>query len=116
MQIGEHDGAFPIARTPEIPIPHGGPLPVPSSSHDHNAATASVPPQGRRFQTRTTAPFPTPDVVGPPPFADLGGEPVYVGSAVFENPDSVHPCKLVPTIDPPCRVPYGGTEYGHHGR
>lgn len=40
--------------------------------------------------------------------------PVFVGSAIFD--DSVHPCKIVPSIRPPCRVPYGGTEREHHGR
>lgn len=29
---------------------------------------------------------------------------------------SVHPCKIAPHLDPPCRVPYGGTEYSHVGR
>lgn len=40
--------------------------------------------------------------------------PVYVGSAIFE--DSVHPCKIAPSVHPSCRVAYGGTEKDHHGR
>ena len=40
--------------------------------------------------------------------------PVFVGSAIFD--DSVHPCKIVPSVRPPCRVPYGGTECEHNGR
>ena len=117
MHIGEHDGAFafphpqPHAHTPEIPIPHGGPAPATSGS---GTAGNTIPPQGRRFQTRTEVPFPPVSEVGPAPFVDYGGVPVWVGSAIFE--DSVHPCKLVPTLEPYCRVPYGGGEYEHHGR
>jgi len=40
--------------------------------------------------------------------------PVFVGSAIFD--DSVHPCKIAPSVRPPCRVPYGGTEREHLGR
>lgn len=115
MYIGEHDGAFafpyphPHARVPEIPIPHGGP-----AASVSGAVGGIIPPQGRRFQTRTEAPFPPVSEVGPAPFADYGGAPVWVGSAIFE--DSVHPCKIVPTLEPCCRVPYGGGEYEHRGR
>ena len=47
-------------------------------------------------------------------FRDIGGQPVYVASALMEN--AVHPCKCVPHLEPPCRVPYGGGEHAHHGR
>ncbi|KAG8768113.1 hypothetical protein FRC12_005763 [Ceratobasidium sp. 428] len=47
-------------------------------------------------------------------FRDLGGQPVYVASALMDN--AVHPCKCVPHLEPPCRVPYGGGEHGHYGR
>ena len=40
--------------------------------------------------------------------------PVYVGSAIFE--DSVHPCKIAPSVHPSCRVAFGGIEKDHHGR
>ncbi|KAG8693007.1 hypothetical protein FRC08_009381 [Ceratobasidium sp. 394] len=50
----------------------------------------------------------------PTEFRDLGGEPVYVASALMDG--SVHPCKCVPRFERPCRVPYGGGEYEHHGR
>jgi len=43
-----------------------------------------------------------------------GVSPVYVGSAILD--DSVHPCKIAPSVHPPCRVAYGGTEKDHHGR
>lgn len=110
---GSHDSSE--ANVPFFPIAYGGLTPVttPGGSRAPPAVPA-VPPQGRRYQTSTTAPFPSPSVVGPPPFADYGGEPVYVGSAIF--PNSVHPGKLVPSLEPPCRVPYGGGEYEHHGR
>ncbi|CAE6465815.1 unnamed protein product [Rhizoctonia solani] len=45
---------------------------------------------------------------------DVGGQPIYVASALME--DSVHPCKCVPHLEPPCRVPYGGREHPHEGR
>ncbi|KAB5596171.1 hypothetical protein CTheo_443 [Ceratobasidium theobromae] len=47
-------------------------------------------------------------------FTDLGGQRVYVASALMEN--SVHPCKCAPHLEPPCRVPYGGAEHEHNGR
>ena len=75
---------------------------------------SQIPPQGRRYQTKTQSPFPAPEIVGKPPFHDMGGEPIYVGSAIF--PTSVHPCKLAPELSPVCRVPYGGNEFEHHGR
>ncbi|TCD61113.1 hypothetical protein EIP91_009009, partial [Steccherinum ochraceum] len=43
-----------------------------------------------------------------------GHTPVFIGSAIMGN--AVHPCKIVPTLVPPCRVPYGGAEHGHNGR
>jgi len=91
-------------QQPTHPIPHGG------SAH----GARGVPPQGRRFQTNTSAPFPGVDITGPPPFRDVGGEPVFVGSSV--SPGSVHPCKLVPHLRPVCRVAYGGGELEHQGR
>ncbi|KAF8339573.1 uncharacterized protein EI90DRAFT_3143985 [Cantharellus anzutake] len=90
--------------SPLHPIAPGG-----SGSH-----IGSVPPQGRRYQTETNSPFPAPNISGPPPFRDAGGQGVWVGSAILEK--SVHPCKLGPHLDPLVRVPYGGIEYGHYGR
>ena len=40
--------------------------------------------------------------------------PVSVGSTIFDY--SVHPCKVVPSIHPPCHVPYVDTERKHNGR
>jgi len=52
---------------------------------------------------------------GRPPLHDADGvSPVFFGSAIFDN--SVHPCKVVPALDPKCMVPYGGKEHHHHGR
>lgn len=110
MHTGEEHEAVK-ERFPFFSIHHGGTSNTPPPPGSPQSA---IPPQGRRFQTSTTAPFPGVDVIGPAPFADYGGEPVYVGSAVFA--DSVHPGKLVPTLDPVCRVPYGGGEHEHHGR
>lgn len=32
------------------------------------------------------------------------------------TPKSVQPGKVAPHLHPPCSVPYGGQEIGHHGR
>jgi hypothetical protein len=50
------------------------------------------------------------------PFTDADGKsPVFMGSALMQ--DSVHPCKIVPSIqNEPCRVSYGGREVAHEGR
>lgn len=87
-----------------------------ASSHQQGTGHSGAPPQGRRLQTETTTTFPSPDIVGVPPFRDVGGDPIYVGSAVFPNSSAVHPCKLAPALSPPCRVAYGGAEYEHSGR
>lgn len=115
MQIPAERDANGGFAEPVEPMPHFH-IPIFQGGAGPEHEKSDIPPQGRRFQTRTSAPFPGPDVVGPPPFSDMGGEAVYVGSAIFENPQSVHPCKLVPSIHPPARVPYGGQEYGHEGR
>nr|GAT54849.1 predicted protein [Mycena chlorophos] len=54
-------------------------------------------------------------------FHNLGGEPMFVGSAVFTHDDgrikSVHPCKIGPHLHPHvCSVAYGGEEISHRGR
>lgn len=73
------------------------------------------PPSGFRIPLASNAKFPPLDQTGPPACRDADGEsPVFVGSAILK--DSVHPCKIVPSVHPPCRVPWGGTELEHHGR
>lgn len=73
------------------------------------------PPSGFRVPLTTTAPFPDPSQAGQPPFYDADGvSPVFVGSALLNG--SVHPCKIGPHLQPFASVPYGGAEYGHHGR
>ena len=75
----------------------------------------NVPASGYRIPLDPNAPFPSPDQLGRPPTTDFDGStPVFIGSAIF--PDSVHPCKIIPSLHPPCRVPYGGSEVAHHGR
>ncbi|KAI0794350.1 hypothetical protein C8Q74DRAFT_571582 [Fomes fomentarius] len=71
------------------------------------------PPSGFRVPLDHTAPFPA-EGTGPPVAHDVGGQPVFIGSAIMER--SVHPCKIVPTFDPPPRVAYGGAENEHTGR
>lgn len=73
------------------------------------------PPSGFRIPLAENAGIPPPNQTGPPACMDADRtSPVFVGSAIF--PDAVHPCKIVPSLRPPCRVPYGGTEQEHHGR
>jgi len=97
-------------------------VPMMGNAHQHPvnehppAYTAPYrpPPSGDRLALTTEAPFPT-DRTGYPVSYDLDGRsPIFVGSAIFAT--SVHPCKIVSSLTPPCRVPYGGGEHEHHGR
>ncbi|KAL8278495.1 hypothetical protein RQP46_009185 [Phenoliferia psychrophenolica] len=74
----------------------------------------ATPPAGNRIPASTSEQFPAAALVGPTDFRDLGGEPVWVGSAL--NGKSVQPCKVAPHLHPCARVPYGGQELGHEGR
>ncbi|KAF5377323.1 hypothetical protein D9757_008040 [Collybiopsis confluens] len=78
-------------------------------------ATPDPPSSGYRVPLSSNIVFPSERTAGRPPFHDADGvSPVFIGSAIFD--DSVHPCKIVPTLDPKCMVPYGGTEHHHYGR
>jgi hypothetical protein len=73
------------------------------------------PSSGFRIPLAPNTQFPPPPQTREPACMDADGvSPVFVGSAIFN--DSVHPCKIVPSLRPPCRVSYGGTELEHHGR
>lgn len=76
----------------------------------------NVPPSGYRIPLDPNTPFPSPDQLGRPPTTDFSGStgPVFIGSAIF--PDSVQPCKITPSLHPPCRVAHNGSEFEHHGR
>ncbi|OBZ72456.1 hypothetical protein A0H81_07587 [Grifola frondosa] len=104
----------PMPLMPQIPGQHGDTFPgshIPSSPPPAHTPPAS----GYRVPLSTTMPFPPVQQTGPPVSIDADGRsPIFIGSAIF--PSSVHPCKIVPTLNPPCRVPYGGGEYEHHGR
>lgn len=90
-------------------------IPSAPTSPPITGAHRPPPPSGVRVPLTTTAPFPGPLQVGQPIAMDLDGtSPVFIGSAILNK--SVHPCKIVPTLSPPCRVPYGNAEYEHHGR
>ncbi|KAI0065091.1 hypothetical protein BV25DRAFT_1913732 [Artomyces pyxidatus] len=89
--------------------PHFNEKPPAYSAHQ------AIPPSGFRVPLGPGTPFPPPQQAGNPPFRDADGRsPVFIGSAIF--PNSVHPCKINPNLQPPCRVPYGGGEHEHHGR
>jgi len=73
------------------------------------------PPSGYRIALDVSSPFPSLSYTKEPPCYATGGTfPVFLGSAIFNN--SVHPCKICPSLIPPCRVPYGGSEVEHRGR
>ena len=93
---------------------------------DHGAAGAAPPPysspppqnappsSGFRIPLSDSMPFPT-QQAGPPVVYDADGQtPVFIGSALFER--AVHPCKIIPSFQPPARVAYGGGEHEHRGR
>lgn len=86
--------------TMDFPEPNSHSAPPPSY------ASSSIPAAGLRVPTVTTSAFPSVDLIGKPPFTDLGGEPVWVGSALMGN--SVHPAKVAPHLPGVCRVPFGG--------
>jgi len=92
-------------------------FPSPAVGHSSPPPYQAPPPSGFRIPLSTEAAL-RPDQqqhFGPPVCYDADGRSaVYVGSAIF--PNAVHPCKIVPHLSPPCRVPYGGTEHEHHGR
>jgi len=78
-------------------------------------AVSATPPSGHRLPLTTDNAFPNQEQTRYPPFFDSdGANPIFIGSAIMGS--SVHPCKLGPTLNPPCRVPYGGREYEHRGR
>ena len=74
----------------------------------------TAPPSGFRIALTATGAFPDPQTLGQPPCYDADGSPIYIGSALLGN--SVHPCKIGKHLQPFVLVPYGGAEYGHHGR
>lgn len=83
-----------------------------SPAHNVNVAPPPIPSSGYRIPLAENSAFP---IDLRPLFFDADGvSPVFMGSAIF--PDSVHPCKIVPALDPKCMVPYGGREHHHHGR
>lgn len=110
----ESGPSFPSHETaPSFPS-HEQPPAFPSHERSlSNPAATQLSPAGQRIALTTQVTFPF-EVAGPAPAQDMDGSAVYVGSARLEK--SVHPCKIVPRLAPtPCRVPYGGAEYEHHG-
>lgn len=96
-QIMDYEHGPPPAYPP--------PLPRAPSSH---------PPSGYRVPLTTENAFPPPAQAGPAVAHDLDGSPIFIGSAIMDS--SVHPCKIGPHLQPYVAVPYGGAEFGHHGR
>jgi hypothetical protein len=102
---------LPVADTDTSGKEKSGDFLPPYSAHQ------KPPPQGYRISGTIPGPFPDFARAGPAPFRDMGGEPVYVASAIFgTNGQSVHPCKFASHLPQPCRVPYGGAELSHLGR
>lgn len=104
---------------PSYPPPSYSP---PSASTSR--PVAQVPPSGYRIPlgapeaSSSSSPSSFPDIVKTreAPFMDKDGKsPVFIGSALMQN--SVHPCKIVPSmLNQACRVAFGGGEVVHQGR
>ena len=74
-----------------------------------------IPPSGYRIPLGPNVQFPALDQLGQPPVIDFDNLiPIFIGSAIL--PKSVHPCRIIPSLNPPCRVLFGGSEVEHHGR
>lgn len=102
--------SFPVAGGDEMRGLHSPHPPAYSSP-----PVQAPPPSGYRIPLTTDAPFPPANLTLRAPFTDADGRaPVFFGSALF--PNAVHPCKIAPHLTPPCRVPYAGQEWEHHGR
>jgi hypothetical protein len=88
------------------PVPQG-----PPSGYRIPLGMPAVPPS-----SAFSSSFPGIERTREAPFTDSDGRsPVFIGSALMQ--DSVHPCKIVPSIqNEPCRVSYGGREVAHEGR
>ena len=103
-----HDRGFSSPGFPDGPKHDRAPMP------QHHAGNPP-PPSGYRVPLSGGAPFPGPQQAGQPVAFDLDGRsPIFLGSALLDK--SVHPCKVAPSLNPPCRVPYGGGELEHSGR
>lgn len=93
---------------------------MPRKLYDFAASKAQQKPQvhtptsGQRILLDSNAGPPPAKVVGPPVATDVGGEPLYIGSAVVG--DSVYPCKLGAHLDQFCHFANGGKEVRHKGQ
>lgn len=71
------------------------------------APNSNTPAAGLRIPTTTTSVWPE-QQVGPAPFQDLDGSPVYVVSAIFEGGEKgVHPGKINARRGE-CMIAFGG--------
>ncbi|PBK81244.1 hypothetical protein ARMGADRAFT_948601 [Armillaria gallica] len=69
---------------------------------------------GFRIQLGSSStPFPTEDLIGPPPCYNTNGDAIYIGSAIFRK--SIHPCKIEPHLAVPCSVPFNNRSIAHTG-
>ena len=113
----QFEPVFPVAQSPPPQYSPYPPLQPPQAVGDVGGLlpVQNVPPSGYRIPLSPNAPFPAPAQLGQPPATDLDGStPIFIGSAIF--PDSVHPCRIIPSIPSPCRVLRDGSEVEHHGR
>ena len=112
-------GGHDLTHIPSIPLPVGhdarGISPVPVGASPPAAPGGQAPPpSGFRVPLTDSTPFPAQQAGQPVAYDADGRTPVYIGSALFDK--SVHPCKIVPSFNPPPRVGYGGREVEHRGR
>jgi uncharacterized protein DUF3421 len=105
-----------------LPPPPSYSPPSTSTTVQPPVPVGQVPPSGYRIPLGMTGPasptssFPGIERTREAPFTDADGKsPVFLGSALMH--DSVHPCKITPSVQgQPCRVAYGGGEIDHEGR
>ena len=109
---GDAQVSFPLPEHHDPPPGYTPPAALPPQQRQ------VPPPSGYRVPLgRPGEPFPGLDQTREAPFTDADGKsPVFIGSAIMEGGEGVHPCKIAPGLPTPCRVPFGGGEREHRGR
>lgn len=117
-QRPQTESNFPLHTPPPQYSFHTPPQHQPSGAVGDVGGVPSargLPPSGYRIPLGPNVQLPALDRLGRPPAVDFDGStPIFIGSAIF--PNSVHPCRIVLSLNPPCRVLFGGSEVEHHGR
>ncbi|KZW03639.1 hypothetical protein EXIGLDRAFT_828485 [Exidia glandulosa HHB12029] len=78
------------------------------------ATPAPIPPTGRRIPMSAATPFPGEQHALRAPCVDVNGAASYIGTAIIGH--GAYPCKIIPSLNPACRLSSNGQEVGHVGR